>query len=146
MFTNPEQRLFVPLDQETNAAAVLFSASPKDSQWEEHHQEGQLAVDVVNTEQELVIVATMAGTKPEEIELHLHNDFLTIRGVRQSPVTHSAEHFFQECFWGPFSRTIVLPVDVKAEMARAEYRNGLLTIYLPKVRPANTIPIMVLDD
>lgn len=109
-------------------------------------QEGQLSVDVLETATELVVIATMAGTKPNDIELHLHNDFLTIRGLRRSPMVESAHYFNEECFWGSFSRTIVLPVDVKADSAQSEYRNGVLTIRLPKAKQTSTIPIMVIED
>jgi HSP20 family protein len=110
------------------------------------HEEGQLSVDVSETPEELVIVATMAGTKPEDIELHLHNDFLTIRGRRLSPVPKASQYFTTECYWGTFSRTIVLPVDVKADMGRSEYRNGVLAIYLPKAIVTSSIPIIVIED
>lgn len=131
-----------------NAAASLFF----ERQNSNHHEavpqeaEGELAVDVLETTDELIILATVAGAKPENIQLHLHNDFLTIRGHREPPVTGAVEFFYQECFWGKFSRTIVLPVDVRPEMAASEYKNGVLTIRLPKSRPAGAIPIMVIEE
>jgi HSP20 family protein len=109
-------------------------------------EEGQLSVDVFETTEDLYIVATMAGTKAEDIELHLHNDFLTIRGRRAAPVPGPASFFYEECFWGTFSRTIVLPVDVKSELAQSEYKNGVLTIKLPKARLHNSIPILVVEE
>ena len=108
--------------------------------------EGKLSVDVLQSESEVAIVATMAGTKPEDIELHLHNDLLTIRGHRHNPASPSFEPYFTECFWGSFSRTIVLPADVRPELARAEYRHGVLPISLPKAKPDNSIPIMVVEE
>ncbi|MBP6859320.1 MAG: Hsp20/alpha crystallin family protein [Candidatus Magasanikbacteria bacterium] len=108
--------------------------------------EGQLAVDVAQTATELIVVAAMAGTKPEQIELHLHNDLLTIRGERLSPIDLSSEHFNQECYWGKFSRSIILPVDVKPELAQAQYNNGVLTLRLPKSDRGSNIPIMVIED
>lgn len=120
-----------------------FTQASSNPSWEE---EGQLSVDVIDAGEELVIVATMAGTKPEDISLHLHNDFLTIRGSRSSVIPSINQYFCQECYWGKFSRTIVLPVDVKSELARSEYKHGVLTVYLPKTRPANNIPIMVLEE
>src|SRR3990167_3076168 len=102
--------------------AVYFGSStlsPDEASWAEEHSEGQLAVDVFETETDLVVVATMAGTRPEDIELNLQNDFLTIRGTRQPPISVSARAFYEECYWGRFSRTIVLPVDVTSELARS---------------------------
>ncbi len=108
--------------------------------------EGQLSVDVLHTEKEVIIVATMAGTKPDHISLHLHNDLLTIRGERQAPIPLGGEYFYQECYWGPFSRTIVLPTEVKEESAHAEYRNGVLIIRLAKAKSDNQIPLLVIEE
>ena len=87
--------------------------------------EGQLSVDVAQTDREVIVIAPMAGCKPENLELHLHNDVLTIRGERQIALEPNAEYFYRECYWGKFSRTIVLPVEVKSEMTRAEFKNGV---------------------
>ena len=114
--------------------------------WEPQSAEGQLSVDVLETETDLIIIATMAGTRPQDIELHLHNDFLTIRGRRLSSAPSGAHYFYQECFWGVFSRTIVLPVDVRGSEAQSEYRQGILMIRLPKAAPQRTIPIMVVEE
>jgi HSP20 family protein len=78
--------------------------------------------------------------------LHLHNDVLTVRGDRKSPMPPRAQYFYQETFWGRFSRTVVLPVEVKVELAKAEYKNGTLMIVLPKVKVEGKIPIIVVDE
>jgi HSP20 family protein len=111
-----------------------------------HATEGQLAVDVMQTEENLVVVAAMAGTAPEHVQLHLHNDLLTIRGQRSSPIKGSGQYFYQECYWGKFSRSIILPAEVKAELAQAVYTHGVLTIILPKSKNQNAIPIMVIEE
>lgn len=128
-----------------NQGDAFFVSSEKDSEWT-GDAEGQLSVDVLETEDRLIVVATMAGTRPEDISLHLHNDFLTIRGRRISPINVPAHYFYEECFWGSFSRTIVLPVDVKSELAESEYKNGVLTIRLPKAGPKKKIPILVIEE
>ncbi len=116
--------------------------------WHEEHQEGQLAVDVGQTETEVVIVSTMAGAVTEKIEVYLHNDLFTIRGERACPRIGdgAVEYFHHECFWGKFSRTIVLPVDVKADLAKAEYKNGILTVRVPKQKMDTKIPVVIVDD
>jgi HSP20 family protein len=129
-----------------NAAASLFFESSAEASPVPEQTEGELAVDVLETSEELIIVATIAGARVENIQLHLHNDFLTIRGHRDPPVSGAVDFFYQECFWGKFSRTIVLPVDVRPELATSEYRNGVLLIRLPKSRPAGAIPIMVIEE
>ncbi len=114
--------------------------------WADHETEGQLAVDVFQTDSELIIVATMAGTPSEKIGLHLHNDLLTIRGERRPPVPVGAQYIYEEAYWGKFSRTIVLPTEVKYEFAKAEYRNGALIITLPKRSADSQISITVIDE
>jgi len=109
-------------------------------------EEAQLAVDVAQTENEVIIVAPIAGAPPENIELHLHNDVLTIRGERRSPMPSKAQYFYQETYWGKFSRTVVLPVEVKVEMAKAEYKNGTLMIILPKTQVEGKIQITIVDE
>ena len=119
---------------------------PLEPEWEKEQGEGELAVDIIETSDAVVIVAPMAGTAPADIELHLQNDCLTIRGKRRSPVNMSVQSFHEECFWGNFSRTIVLPFDVQAEEAQSEYRHGVLTVTLPKARKAKSIPLLVVDE
>ena len=130
---------------EATAAPASFSV-PED--WQEEQLEGQLTVDVAQTEKEVLVVSTMAGAISDQIEVYLHNDLLTIRGQRVSPLAEAgdADYFHQECFWGKFSRTIVLPVDVKPDSARAEYRNGVLIIRLLKQRVDTKIPVMIEDE
>ncbi len=144
MFQN-NQSIFlsdsVEMDGGVDLEAQLASASAP-----HHESEGQLSIDVAQTAEELIIVATMAGAPPDQVELHLHNDVLTIRGQRVSPIPDGAEHFYEECFWGKFSRTVVLPADVSPEYAKAEYKNGVLTVRLPKKHADNKIPIYVVEE
>lgn len=142
MFKGQSKKLFFSLDPAPNNDG--FASLQQEAK--EQLSEGQLAVDVAQTDAELVIVAAMAGTKPEHIQLHLHNDLLTIRGQRLSPIMAAAEHYNQECYWGKFSRSIILPVDVRAELAQAQYTNGVLTLRIPKAKMGSTIPIMVIED
>lgn len=132
--------------KKTDISSDSAEPIPDNLGWNGGESEGQLSVDVLETEEMLIIVATMAGTKPEDISLHLHNDFLTIRGRRSSPFVGAAHYFYEECYWGKFSRTIVLPVDVKSELAESEYKNGVLMIKLPKAKTKSTIPILVVEE
>ncbi len=111
------------------------------------HKEGQLAVDVFETEDDLYVVSALAGVKTATLEVSLHNELLTIRGVRQSPFREGeASAIYLECFWGPFSRTIVLPVDVRADKAKATYKYGVLTLKMPKRNIHGTIPVEIVDE
>lgn len=141
----------IMLTDEGAAAAedLPFLSTEKIAQseeWQAGEGDGQLSVDVLDNGDELVVIALMAGAKPGDIEMHLHNDFLTIRGQRSSPELQPANYFYQECYWGKFSRTIVLPVDVRGEMVRSEYQSGVLTIHLPKAKASGAIPIVVIED
>ena len=96
------------------------------------NEEGQLSVDVFRDENELVIVSTMAGVKPEDVDVSVHGDLLTIRGKRSLDKQVSQEHwFYRECFWGSFSRSVVLPYDVAGDSAKASLKDGLLTVRIP---------------
>jgi HSP20 family protein len=109
-------------------------------------EEGQLAIDVADTGDDLLVVSTVAGAVPEQIQVYIHHDLLTIRGKRISPVADSAEYLYRECFWGGFSRSIVLPVDVKGDLASASYRNGVLSVRIPKRRRDAVIPVHIVDE
>jgi len=148
----PDTEIFeMILDSVGDESAVVARASERviPDDWQESHQEGQLAVDIVETEENIVAISTMAGAVADRLEVYVHNDLVTIRGERAFPVNRDAicQYFYNECFWGKFSRTIVLPVDVKGDMARAEYKNGILIVIIPKKRMAGSpVPIVIVDE
>lgn len=94
--------------------------------------EGQLSVDVFRDEEDLVIRSTVAGVRPEDLDISVHGDLLTIRGQR-SMIKEVPEDdwFFRECFWGAFSRSIVLPYEVATDLAQSTLKNGVLEIRIP---------------
>ncbi|MFH0969073.1 MAG: Hsp20/alpha crystallin family protein [Patescibacteria group bacterium] len=95
--------------------------------------EGQLTIDVYQTDNDIVIKSTIAGVKPEDLDVAINNDMVTIRGERKNEeMVGSENYYYQECYWGSFSRSVVLPVDIIAEKAEASLKNGILTIRLPK--------------
>lgn len=118
------------------------------SDWHDQPQEGQLSIDVLNTDSEIIVVSTMAGADVEKIEVYIHNDLLTIRGVRPKLIDEfmGASYLYQECYWGKFSRTVVLPVDVNGDRARAEYKNGVLIIIIPKQKKDSRVFITIVED
>ena len=138
----------LPIHEPASSLGILPSISNTGSStWYGERQEGKLAVDVIELEQEVIIISTIAGALDDSFDLSIQDDLLTIRGVREHPLqTISGEVLHQECFWGPFSRTIVLPVEVKNDLAVAEYKQGILTIHIPKQRRDRRIPITVVDD
>ena len=118
-------------EREVNVAA----ADEKLSEWlEEENGDGQLAVDVYQTPDDIFIRAMVAGVKAEDLDISITRDMVTIKGLREGSQEISEENFFfKEFYWGSFSRTILLPQEVEVEEAEASEKNGLLTIRLPKV-------------
>lgn len=105
--------------------------------------EGALSVDVHEYPDALIVRAPIAGVRPADLDLSLHNDMLTIRGKRMDmPIADSnCVTLHQECHWGPFSRSIILPIAVRADDAEARLVDGVLTIRLPKTTRYGTIPL-----
>jgi HSP20 family molecular chaperone IbpA len=124
-------------------------AQPK-AMWESPHGgvEGQLSVDVYVTPRSLVVIAPMAGADTTAISVTLHDDVLTIRGVREMPVAFESveQGTHAECFWGPFSRTVVLPHAVLSHKVQAEYTNGVLVVELTKAQIESRIPVHIIDE
>lgn len=96
--------------------------------------EGELSVDVYQTPTHIVIKAMIAGVRPEDLDVSITRDMVTIRGKREQHTEGSTgDFFFQELYWGSFSRTIMLPQEVEIEEAEAVEKHGLLIIRLPKM-------------
>jgi HSP20 family protein len=119
--------------------------SANDSEdWAQENYEGQLSVDVYQTRDEIVIKSAVAGVDPKDLDISISNDMITVRGTRHQEEEISSEcYLYQECYWGPFSRSIILPQEVKAEAARAEFKQGILTVRLPKAKTAQKIKIQI---
>lgn len=121
-------------------------APAPDADWMPLPEEGQLSVDVFLAGRELVIRSPLAGVKLEDIDIAIHDDLLTIRGKRETEQEHREDDwFYKECYWGSFSRSLVLPVDVHAEQAAASLQNGILEIRIPIRESAFRIPIRSSD-
>ena len=96
--------------------------------------EGQLTVDVYQNKDEIIVQSTVAGVDPEDLEINITNEAVTIRGKREkTEQIDEKDYFYQECFWGKFSRSIILPQEVDPEKSTATLKNGVLTIRMPKL-------------
>ena len=116
---------------EQNRAQLIREKMQNDR---DEHTEGQLALDIYQTPTEIVIVAPIAGVKLSDIDVSVTEDVLTIKGKRYLEFDIPEEDYFsQECFWGPFSREIILPADVDPNRAEALMKDGILTIRIPKI-------------
>lgn len=104
---------------------------PEEFSWAS--REGQLAVDCIETPREIIVRSAIAGVEESDLEITVNEDLVTIRGERHLDLApaQSTVHY-SECFWGAFSRSIVLPCRVKADEADAVLKNGILTITIPK--------------
>lgn len=104
-------------------------------QWlEEEAAEGQLTVDVYQTPDEIVIRSIVAGVRPDDLDISISRDMVTIRGAREEHKEVAEDNYFhKELYWGSFSRTVLLPAEVEVEEASAQEKHGLLTIRLPKI-------------
>jgi len=120
-------------------------ASDLTERWlEDSASEGQLLVDVFSTEKQIVVKAAMAGVKPEDLNISLHNDLLTIKGKREeAKKSQTADYIYQECYWGSFSRSLVLPFEVDSKKIQAFIENGVLTVVLDRVEATKDIKITV---
>ncbi|OHA31895.1 MAG: hypothetical protein A2928_02130 [Candidatus Taylorbacteria bacterium RIFCSPLOWO2_01_FULL_45_15b] len=107
----------------------------KDEAWaEETPTEGQLTVDVFQTTDDIIIKAMVAGVKPEDLDISITRDMVTIKGKREESKEATEDNFFyRELYWGAFSRSILLPQEIEVEEADAQEKYGLLTIRLPKI-------------
>jgi len=105
---------------------------------------GALAVDMYQTDNELVVKAPLPGVKPEDVEITITGDTLTIRGAIKAEQEIKRENYFrQERRFGSFARTLTLPLPVQAEKAEATFDNGLLTLTIPKAAEARPKQIKV---
>lgn len=96
--------------------------------------EGQLAIDVYQTPDEIVVESTIAGVKGDDIDVDVTSERVTIRGERSKETTTAeGDYYYQECFWGKFSRSVILPQEIDPDKATSALKNGVLTIHLPKL-------------
>lgn len=110
----------------------------------EDEAEGQLTLDVYQTPDDIVIKSTIAGVRPENLDIAINNDMLTIKGSRtKGEEIKEEDYFYQECYWGSFSRSVILPVEVETGKIKAVLKDGILTVTLPKSKKARARKIEV---
>src|ERR1700741_1715039 len=130
---------FVPNDEELDVQLAAKRSSSTEEQ-----TEGSLTVDVYRDDGDIVIQSTIAGATAPDLDISILNDMVTIKGNR-SPENKIRQHdyFYQELYWAPFSRSIILPEEVDADGAKAAMRNGILTIRLPTLQKSKTRKLKV---
>jgi len=106
--------------------------------------EGQLTIDVYQTPSDIVVESAIAGVDPEDLDVEVSSDSVSIRGQRQREHEVSDEdYFYQECYWGRFARSVILPQEIDPENASVSFKNGILKIRLPKLNRRKTKKLQV---
>ncbi len=107
-------------------------------------EEAQLTVDVYQTPDDIVIQALVAGVRPDELDISIGRDMVTIRGKRVTEeLVEDHGYVYRELYWGSFARTIVLPAEIDLDQAEASQKHGLLTVRLPKINKARQTKLKV---
>lgn len=135
-----------PVSPEPAAPQAAQPAAPSADEWDEDEAvPGQLAVDVYETKERLVVKARTAGVNKNDLDVSISDNQLTVHGTLSAGNEDGVENYFlQECYWGEFSRTIALPVPVKEEEIEAVLKDGVLTISFGKVKQDTVKKIQVL--
>lgn len=109
------------------------SMSDDDSK-DESEEEGKLTIDVFKDDEDIVVQSAVAGVESDDLEINITSESVTIRGKREKEnKVEDKNYYYQECFWGGFSRSVVLPEEIDADKAVASLKNGVLTIRMPKL-------------
>lgn len=112
---------------------------PADPEWDDEiddsdPQEGELPVDMYQTNDDIVIRALVAGVSPADLDIAITRDMVTVKGRREEYQESSDDNYYhRELFWGSFSRTLLLPEEVVIDEAEAQEKHGMLEIRLPKL-------------
>lgn len=128
-----------PVNSEFELAKATSVAQPKlkvkkAAEEDEMEPEGQLTIDVYQTPSEIVIESAVAGVEPDDIDVNVTNDSITIKGRRRRlKEVKDEDYFYQECYWGRFSRSVILPQEVDPEGSYVNFKNGILSVHLPKL-------------
>lgn len=121
-------------DKELSEEQADLKMTAKPNIFEESEEEAQLTVDVYHTPSEIIIKTMVAGVKPEDLDVLITRDSVTIRGKRSEDRTISSdEYFHRELFWGSFARTIALSEEINVDEAEAVEKYGMLILHLPKL-------------
>ncbi|MEY4744835.1 MAG: hypothetical protein RL272_780 [Candidatus Parcubacteria bacterium] len=138
---NEDEMLLFP--EAAHLATVRTAESPAEDRWLESQEDGRLAVDVLENDKELVITSAIAGVKPENLEVFVHNDMLTIRGKRHadSETEAGAKYLVRECHWGSFSRSVILPMEIDVDAIAATIKDGVLVVRMPKTHRSKRISV-----
>jgi len=134
-------------DENKNNSLEHINQDEETNEWiDDDYEEGQLSIDIYQTPKNIIVKSTIAGVKPEDIDISINNDMLTIRGKREDKDEIEEDNYlYRECYWGSFSRSVILPVEVKADKIEAILENGVLTVILPKAKTSKQVSVKVIE-
>ena len=143
MMHKNDDNIFAELAKTKETPISIFTEENKNF----NESEGRLTVDVYQTDDEIIIQSAVAGVSVDDLEINITNESVSIHGERQRTDTvDEKNYFYQECFWGKFSRVIILPQEVDPEKSHAALKNGVLTVRLPKLERQKAKKIKVKID
>ncbi|MFA6407592.1 MAG: Hsp20/alpha crystallin family protein [Candidatus Paceibacterota bacterium] len=115
-----------------------------DTEINDDETEGRLTIDVYQDGDDIVVQSTVSGVDPDDLDIHISSESVTVRGEREkSQKIEDKDYFYQECFWGKFSRSVMLPTEIDPEKSTAIVTNGVLTIRMPKLNRQKTKKLKV---
>lgn len=132
------------LGDDDDAQVGDATAAVAEETWEEEQPVGQLAVDVYETKEKLFVKARTAGVNKADLDVSISDGILTISGTLTSGEEEVEQWHLQECYWGDFSRTLALPVQVKEEEVEAVLKDGVLTIGFTKIKQEHARKIEIM--
>ena len=135
----------IKVKEKRNANTVAVDEEKIDTGNNIFESEGQLVVDIFEDDKNFVVLSAIAGVQISNLDISVEEDMMIIKGNRQNPHEKNPgkKYFYQECYWGTFSRSIILPVEIDADRAEAKIKNGILTIRIPKANAAVTRKLKV---
>ena len=142
----PKRDIFVELAKLKTEPAPLLRVTT-DKSGDKDEGEGTLTVDVYQNDDYIIVQSTVAGVQDEDLEINITNESVTIRGSRErKEEVKEKDYFYQELFWGTFSRSIILPQEVDPENSAASLKNGVLTIKMPKMGRSRSKKLKIRSD
>ncbi len=130
--------------------AIFKNKKPKreTKEWLSSSDEGELTIDAYETKNNFVIISTIAGVSAKDLDISVEDDMLIIKGKREKPKTSEKDknYFQKECFWGPFSKKIILPEKVNISKAKATIKDGILVLKVPKSNSQSSKKIQIKDE
>lgn len=133
-------------DEDMSSPDVPATSASTDEDWDDSEEQfaGQLAVDVYETDDKLIVKARTAGVNKEDLDVSISDGILTISGTLSSGDDSAASNWhIQECYWGEFSRTLALPVSVKEDEVEAVLKDGVLTVAFSKIKQEQAKKIQI---